>query len=71
MCKIITIKGPLPNAHKKAIRLLGDPMIEIGLIDGQPSEDDQKLIASLKAKGHKFQVVTFEGSNRAYLVASR
>jgi hypothetical protein len=70
MYEIIKIKGPLPDAHKAAIRLLGDPMIEIQLYDGQPSEDDQETIDNLRENGHIFQVVTFEGSDRAYLVAS-
>ncbi len=70
MCEIIKLEGPLPDAHKAAVRLLGDPIIEIRLYNGQPSEEDQETIDSLRENGHIFQVVTFKGSDRAYLIAS-
>ena len=70
MCEIIQLEGPLPDAHKKAIRLLGDPMIEMGIRDGELSDDDKKMVDRLHKAGHDFQIVTFEGSDRAYLVGS-
>lgn len=71
MCEIIKIDGPLPNAHKDAIRVIGDPQIEMKLHDGKLSEEDNDIIKNLRNAGHTFQVVTFNGSNKAFLVTSR
>ena len=70
MCEIITIDGSIPNSHDEAVKLLGDPIIEVPLDHGVLPKKYDNMIDRLLTAGHHFKVVTFDGLNKAYLVAT-
>lgn len=60
----------MPDAHNVAIREIGDPMIEFQLYDGKLSDWDQEIVDRLERGAHKFRIVTYDGCDRAFLVAT-
>ncbi|MCK5127660.1 MAG: hypothetical protein KAR42_15490 [candidate division Zixibacteria bacterium] len=45
-------------------------MIEFQLYDGKLSDWDQEIVDRLERGAHKFRIVTYDGCDRAFLVAT-